>query len=92
VIGLTNAIDDSTLEEMAQLVVRQLDESLVQRLREQAARAGISMEEAHRRILRQSLVPENGSPRFIDHLLAIPIGSDDELFERRRTISRRKSW
>ena len=42
---------------MAQLLVRKLEASVVRRLRARAAREGISAEEAHRRILRESLAP-----------------------------------
>jgi plasmid stability protein len=42
---------------MAQLLVRKLETSLVQKLRRKAATHGISMEEEHRRILRQALTP-----------------------------------
>jgi len=41
---------------MAQLIVRRLEKEVVQKLREQAAKYGISMEEQHRRILRGSLL------------------------------------
>jgi plasmid stability protein len=41
---------------VAQLIVRKLEKEVVQKLREQAAKYGISAEEQHRRILRASLV------------------------------------
>jgi plasmid stability protein len=41
---------------MAQLLVRKLDPSVVKKLRLKAARAGVSMEEEHRRILRGALL------------------------------------
>lgn len=75
---------------MAQLVVRRLEENLVQELRERAARARVSMEEEHRRILRAALQGQGTSKTFKEHLLAIPPGGEDALFERRRTTSRRK--
>jgi antitoxin FitA len=43
---------------MAQLIVRNLDEGLVQELRERAARHGRSAEEEHRQILKEVLRPE----------------------------------
>lgn len=72
---------------MAQLIVRKLEDVVVTRLREEAARYGVSMEEAHRRILREALVgsPEVGSLK--EHLLAIPKAGDDEpddLFDRQQ--------
>ena len=75
---------------MAQLVVRQLEETLVRQLRERAAKAGISMEEEHRRILRAALRGTRQPRDFKEHLLAIPAGSEDAVFERHRTRSRRR--
>jgi plasmid stability protein len=49
-------------ETVAQLLVRQLDDDLKARLKRRAARHGLSMEEAARRILRQALEDE-GAPR-----------------------------
>jgi plasmid stability protein len=72
---------------MAQLVVRKLEETVVQELRKRAAKAGVSMEEEHRRILREAL---RGSRKvsFKDQLLSIPVGSGDDVFERKRTVGR----
>jgi plasmid stability protein len=41
---------------VAQLLVRNLDPALVQKLRERAAKNGVSMEEEHRRILYHALM------------------------------------
>ena len=76
---------------MAQLIVRKLEALVVQRLREEAAKDGVSVEEAHRRILRQALL---GSPAAISlkaHLLGIPPETEGEpegLFERRQDSPR----
>lgn len=43
---------------MAQLLVRDLDDDLKARLKDHAARQGLSMEEAARRLLRQALEAE----------------------------------
>lgn len=75
---------------MAQLVVRRLEENLVQELRERAAKARVSMEEEHRRILRAALQGPSRQKTFKEHLLAIPTSKEERLFERKRTISRRK--
>ena len=76
---------------MAQLVVRKIEETVVKKLRQRAASAGVSMEEEHRRILREAL---SGSPRkaksFKEHLLSIPDAGDAALFDCKRTASRRK--
>ncbi|NNC86877.1 MAG: DNA-binding protein [Akkermansiaceae bacterium] len=72
---------------MAQLIVRRLEEVVVQRLREEAASYGISMEEAHRRILRRSLLGDAEAPGDLkEYLRSIPKGGDDEeeLFERQK--------
>ena len=75
---------------MAQLVVRQIEDSTVQKLRERAAKAGVSMEEEHRRILRAAIRGARKAKNFKEHLLGIPVGGDDALFARKRTTSRRK--
>ena len=76
---------------MAQLVVRQIEETVVKKLRERATRAGVSMEEEHRRILRDAL---GGGLRraesFKAHLLAMPGVDEDSLLDRKRTPSRRR--
>ncbi len=41
---------------MAQLLVRNLEEAVVRKLKQKAAKDGVSMEEEHRRILRNSLL------------------------------------
>jgi plasmid stability protein len=87
---LTDAIIDSIHEGMAQLVVRQLDETIVQELRERAARAGVSMEEEHRRILRQALQGSHKARDFKEHLLSIPGGGEDQILERLRPANRRR--
>jgi antitoxin FitA len=59
---------------MAQLLVRQVEDSLVQLLKHRAAEHGCSAEEEHRRILREALV--GGSPggkmSLKDYLIAEP--------------------
>jgi plasmid stability protein len=73
------------------LLVRKLEKEVVQKLREQAARHGVSMEEEHRRILRHSLVKARRSPNnkktkrtrrlnFKEFLLTAPyFGDPDQL-------------
>ena len=69
---------------MAQLIVRNLDDELVARLKRRAADRGVSAEEEHRRILRRSLLSEG----FIDALTSFPdVGTDDD-FQRRDTVQR----
>lgn len=71
---------------MAQLLVRKLDEDLIKKIKKRAAENGVSVEEEHRRILKAALeVVESVS--FVDHLLNIPVASEDtdDLFERDRS-------
>ncbi len=69
---------------MAQLIVRNLDEDLVRRLKRRAAANGRSAEEEHRQLLRQALRP--GS--LAEALLAMPAVGDDADFERRTDAPR----
>lgn len=62
---------------MAQLIVRNVDDRIAKRLKKKAAESGISMEEAHRRILQQALSSRDAS--FKEILLAIPeVGCDED--------------
>lgn len=67
---------------MAQIIVRKLEDELVQRLREEAAREGVSAEEKARRILRRSLLEDESEMSFKDFLLTMPDIEDDSIFER----------
>ena len=77
---------------MPQLIVRNIEDKVVQQLRLRAASHGISMEEEHRRLLRSVLLAENSDhPSFVDMLLAIPKASANEpieLFARQNDIPR----
>ena len=76
---------------MAQLLVRNLEEAVVERLREEAARERISVEEAHRRVLRKALLPkeEKKQPGFKELLLQMPLPEKYEhLFERQKDPDR----
>ncbi|MFM7100554.1 MAG: FitA-like ribbon-helix-helix domain-containing protein [Verrucomicrobiota bacterium] len=68
---------------MRQLVVRQIEEKVVRKLKERAGAHGVSMEEEHRRILRQALL---GTPTqrlsFKEALLAMPPVGNDQDFQR----------
>jgi plasmid stability protein len=69
---------------VAQLIVRNLDEDLVRRLRERAAGHGRSAEEEHRQILRAAL--RAGS--LLDRLLDMPEVGDDADFSPERDQQR----
>ena len=74
---------------MPQLIVRQIEEKVVKKLKQQAGEHGVSMEEEHRRILRQALVggPKKGRS-FKDFLLAMPNVGQDRDFEREPQLDR----
>ena len=62
--------------EMAQLIVRDLEEAVVRALKVRAAKKGVSAEAEHRSILREVLLGRS-SRSFKDALLAMPdVGTD----------------
>jgi plasmid stability protein len=63
---------------MSQLLVRDLEPAIVRKLRSQAAALGISVEEAHRRLLRAALFGDTPGPKdnFIAYLRSVPSGED----------------
>lgn len=65
---------------MSQLLVRDLEPAIVRKLRSQAASLGISVEEAHRRLLRAALFGDTPGPKdnFIAFLQSVPSGDDIE--------------
>ena len=61
---------------MAQLLVRKLDDSIVNLLKERAEENGISAEEEHRRILQRELragEPEEKKLTFTEFLVSMPL-------------------
>ena len=74
---------------MTQLLVRDLEPAIVRKLRSQAAALGISVEEAHRRLLRTALFGEIPGPRdnFIAYLQSAPAGDSIE-FSRSKDLPR----
>lgn len=77
----------STLS-MAQLIVRNIDQILVDLLKRRAAEHGRSAEAEHREILRAALQPQR-SGSLKDHLLAMPDVGEDSDFAVKRSRSRR---
>ena len=69
---------------MAQLIVREIDDYLVQLLKERAASRGHSAEEEHRQILRAAL--QRGG--MAEHLASIPDVGQDADFERQSDLPR----
>jgi len=75
---------------MSQLLVRGIEPIIVKRLRGSAAAQGVSVEEAHRRLLRSALVGDSAEPQrnFIEYLRSIPQGEAIE-FPRSADLPRR---
>lgn len=71
---------------MPQLIVRNLEEVVVRRLKKRAGEHGVSMEEEHRRILREALAPKRKEISFKEFLMSMPDVGDDSIFERDRTL------
>lgn len=76
---------------MRQLIVRNLDDDLVRRLKIRAAERGHSAEEEHRDILRQALIP-TAQASLQDHLMAMPDVGYDADFERIDDAGRAIDW
>jgi plasmid stability protein len=71
---------------MPQLIVRQIEATVVRKLRSRAAAQGVSVEEAHRQVLRQALLgPQAAHDNFIEYLQSMPAGVE---FERLRDLPR----
>ncbi len=70
------------IDSMAQLIVRNLDEEIVARLRLRAAANGRSTEAEHREILRDVLMAKRGRRSFKEHLMQMPAGGRDADFAR----------
>jgi plasmid stability protein len=74
---------------MPQLIVRQIEEQVVKKLKQQAGAHGVSMEEEHRRILRESLLGRAGKRISLKrYLRQMPDIGPDDLFERNRDLGR----
>ncbi|MBW3606532.1 MAG: DNA-binding protein [Actinobacteria bacterium] len=76
---------------MGQLIVRNLDDDLVRRLKVRAAERGHSAEEEHREILRQALAPAAQTP-LREVLMAMPDVGDDSDFRRDDDPGRQIDW
>jgi hypothetical protein len=75
---------------MAQVIVRDLEKSVILKLKRRAAKDGVSMEEELRRIIRQSVaIPAKPKLNFKEFLLSMPyVEGDDAFFERQRDLPR----
>jgi plasmid stability protein len=73
---------------MAQLIVRNLEPKLVERLRLRAARRGRSAEAEHREILREALTGRSAGKSLKQRLLEMPSVGRDADFARPRDLGR----
>lgn len=72
---------------MSQLLVRNIESLVVKKLRSRAAAEGVSVEEAHRRLLRSALLGDSPRRSFIEYLRSIPQDEGVE-FSRARELPR----
>ena len=74
---------------MPQLIVRKIEERVVRKLQERASIHGVSMEEEHRRILREVLLGKTADRlSFRAYLRQMPDVGSDESFERNPEFGR----
>ena len=66
---------------MAQLIVRNLNDGVIRRLKVRAAQNGRSAEAEHREILKTALLAPHSMKTLKDLLLAMPEAGEDEDFE-----------
>ena len=73
---------------MAQLIVRNLDDDVVDALKARAAANGRSAEAEHREILRNALLGPTAGKSLLEWIAAMPDDGHDEDFERIRDLPR----
>lgn len=70
-------LECAIIDSVAQLIVRNLDDEIVARLRVRAAANGRSTEAEHREILREVLMAKRRGLSFKEHLMEMPeVGTD----------------
>jgi plasmid stability protein len=75
---------------MPQLIVRQIEDKVVRKLKARAGLHGVSTEEEHRRILREALLGKRARrPSFKEYLLKMPDAGPDVVFDRARDTGRK---
>ncbi|HTI69992.1 MAG TPA: DNA-binding protein [Candidatus Limnocylindria bacterium] len=73
---------------MAQLIVQNIEEEVVQALETRARWHGVSVEEELRQILRVELLGQSSPQSFKSALMAIPDAGEDGDFERGEQVER----
>ena len=89
-MSIDNAVPSDIIDikqQMAQLIVRELEESVVRALKLRAAKKGVSAEAEHRAILRDVLL-RRSSRSFKEALLAMPDVGNDADFAIERDVDR----
>lgn len=89
-MSIDNAVPSDIIDikqQMAQLIVRELEESVVRALKVRAANKGVSAEAEHRAILRDVLL-RRSSRSFKEALLAMPDVGNDADFAIERDVDR----
>ena len=74
---------------MGQLIVRNIDDELIQALKVRAAQKRRSAEAEHREILRQALAPSGTKTTLKELLLEMPSAGEGADFERPRDMGRK---
>jgi antitoxin FitA len=74
---------------MGQLIVRNVDDELIQALKVRAAQKRRSAEAEHREILREALAPRGSRTTLKELLLEMPSAGEDTDFERPRDMGRK---
>ena len=81
---------------MPQLIVRNIEDAVVCKLRTLAATHGVSMEEEHRRLLRNVLLVERENQKsFSEMLISIPkatVSESENLFVRQCDLPRESEF
>ena len=84
-LALIARTEPEPIIDMPQLIVRQIEEKVVRKLKQQAGEHGVSMEEEHRRILREALLGSPGKRlSFKEYLQSMPDVGPNEVFARGR--------
>jgi antitoxin FitA len=77
---------------MGQLIVRNVDDTVVRALKRRAVEKRHSAEAEHREILRQALISPRPNRSLKDALLSMPNVGTDADFDRPRDLGRKTRW
>jgi plasmid stability protein len=82
-LELMRANAGASSDQMAQLILRNIEEEVVRALKRRAARHGVSAEAEHRAILKSTLLGRASSLSFKQALIAMPdVGADSDFLMR----------